>query len=96
MEKILNQLLESQKEIIKKLDGVETKQKEQGEILHAVRDAQEFQKSELDRLNITAAHIQGEQVDIREVIDNMAGDVSFLVRKAAKHDDDIRELKRIK
>jgi len=96
MEKILNRLLEGQKEIIKRLDKVEAGQKEQGEILQAVRHAQEIQKAELDRLNITAAHIQGEQVEIRETIDNTAGDVSFLVRKAAKHDDDIRELKRIK
>ena len=43
------------------------------------------------------AHIfERKQVEIREIIDNTAGDVSFLVRKAAKHDDDIRELKRIK
>jgi hypothetical protein len=70
--------------------------KEHTEILYAVRDAQEFQKAEIDRLNVTLAHIQGEQAEIREIIDNTAGDVSFLVRKAAKHDDDIRELKRIK
>lgn len=70
--------------------------KEHGEILQALRHGQEIQKAEIDRLNITAAHIQGEQVEIREIIDNTAGDVSFLVRKAAKHDDDIRELKRIK
>jgi hypothetical protein len=70
--------------------------KEHTEYLHAVRDAQEFQKAEIDRLNVTLAHIQGEQAEIREIIDNTAGDVSFLVRKAAKHDDDIRELKRVK
>ncbi|MGE5583110.1 MAG: hypothetical protein ACM3X9_11325 [Bacillota bacterium] len=70
--------------------------KEHGEILQALRHGQEVQKAEIDRLNITVAHIQEEQVEIREIIDNMAGDVSFLVRKAAKHDDDIRELKRIK
>ena len=70
--------------------------KEHTELLHAVRDAQEFQKAEIDRLNVTLAHIQGEQAEIREIIDNTAGDVSFLVRKAAKHDDDIRELKRVK
>ncbi len=70
--------------------------KEQGAILQALRHGQEIQKAEIDRLNVTAAQIQGEQVEIREIIDNLAGDVSFLVRKAAKHDDDIRELKRIK
>lgn len=84
MEKILNQLLESQKEIIKRLDGIKAKQKEQGEILQAVRHTQEAQKAEIDRLNHTTAHIQGEQADIKEIFDNMAGDVSFLVRKAAK------------
>jgi hypothetical protein len=70
--------------------------KEHGLILQALRHGQEIQKAEIDHLNITTTHIQGEQAEIREVIDNMAGDVSFLVRKAAKHDDDIRELKRIK
>ena len=70
--------------------------KEHTEILYAVRDSQELQKAEIDRLNVTLAHIQGELAQIREIIDNTAGDVSFLVRKAAKHDDDIRELKRIK
>ncbi len=101
MEKILNQLLEGQKEILKRLDQVETSQtrletiqKVQGailqgnqEILCAVRDAQEFQKAEIDRLNITVAHIGGGQ-------ERIAGDVTFLVRKAAEHEDDIRELKR--
>lgn len=90
MEQILNQLLEGQKEFLKRLDRVEnsqtrleTIQKEQGailqenqEILHAVRDAQEFQKGEIDRLNITVAHIEGGQ-------ERIAGDVTFLVRKAA-------------
>ena len=69
---------------------------EHSEILQALRHGQETQKAEIDRLNITVAGIQGEQVEIREILDNLAGDVSFLVRKAAKHDDDIRELKRIK
>ena len=78
------------------LEGHTALLEEHTEILHAVRDAQEFQKAEIDRLNVTLAHIQGEQTEIREIIDNTAGDVSFLVRKAAKHDDDIRELKRIK
>jgi len=96
MEKILNQLLEGQKEILKRLEQVETSQtrfetiqKEHGEILYAVRDAQEFQKAEIDRLNITVAHIGGGQ-------ERIAGDVTFLVRKAAEHEDDIRELKRVK
>ncbi|NLW46092.1 MAG: hypothetical protein GXY86_01955 [Firmicutes bacterium] len=70
--------------------------KDHGVILQVLRHGQEIQKAEIDHLNITIAQIQGEQVKTREVIDNMAGDVSFLVRKAAKHDDDIRELKRIK
>lgn len=82
--------------LLEKVNGHSSILKEHTEVLQAIRDAQEFQKAELDRLNITTAHIQGEQVEIREVIDNTAGDVSFLVRKAAKHDDDIRELKRIK
>jgi hypothetical protein len=69
---------------------------EHGVILQALKHGQEIQKAEIDRLNITVAHIQGEQVEIKEIVDNMAGDISFLVRKAAKHDDDIRELKRVK
>lgn len=70
--------------------------KEHSEILQALLYGQEIQKAEIDRLNITVAGIQGEQAETREILDNLAGDVSFLVRKAAKHDDDIRELKRIK
>lgn len=70
--------------------------KEHSEILQALLHGQEIQKAEIDRLNITVAGIQGEQAETREILDNLAGDVSFLVRKAAKHDDDIRELKRIK
>lgn len=69
---------------------------EHGVILQALKHGQEIQKAEIDRLNITVAHIQGEQAEIKELVDNMAGDISFLVRKAAKHDDDIRELKRVK
>ncbi|HEY8463362.1 MAG TPA: hypothetical protein VIM29_04955 [Bacillota bacterium] len=70
--------------------------KEHSEILQALRHGQEIQKAEIDRLNITVANIQGEQAEIRDTLDNLAGDISFLVRKAAQHDDDIRELKRIK
>ena len=66
------------------------------EILQALRHGQEVQKAEIDRINVTLAHIQGEQGKIKEIIHNLAGDISFLVRKAAQHDDDIRELKRIK
>ncbi len=62
---------------------------EHSEILRAVRDAQEFQKAEIDRLNITTSHIEGE-------LERIAGDVTFLVRKAAEHEDAIRELKRVK
>ena len=70
--------------------------KEHGEILLAIKHGQEIQKAEIDRLNLTVAQIQGDQAEIKEIVHNMAGDISFLIRKAAQHDDDIRELKRVK
>lgn len=70
--------------------------KEHSEILQAIKHGQEIQKAEIDRLNLTVAQIQGDQAEIKEIVHNMAGDISFLIRKATQHDDDLRELKRVK
>ena len=76
---------------------------EHGEILQALRHSSEIQKAQFDQLQITVAHIEGRQEEMNErleqmdkSIDRMAGDISFLVRKSAEHDDDIRELRRAK
>ena len=87
------EILKSHGEILKEHGEI---LKEHSEILQAIKHGQEIQKAEIDRLNLTVAQIQGDQAEIREIVHNMAGDISFLIRKAAQHDDDIRELKRVK
>ena len=72
-----------------KVTDLDQKRTEHSEILQAVRHAQETQTAQLDQINLTLARIEGCQ-------DQMAGDISFLVRKAAEHDEHIRELRRAK
>lgn len=84
------EILKSHGEILKEHGDI---LKEHGEILQAIKHGQEIQKAEIDRLNLTVAQIQGDQAEIKEIVHNMAGDISFLIRKVAKHDDDLRELR---
>lgn len=69
---------------------------EHGEILQALRHAGEVQKAQIDQLIINIAHISGHQEEMDKALDQMAGDISFLVRKSAEHGDQIRELRRAK
>lgn len=78
-------------------------QKEQGAILqenrailHAVREAQEFHKAELDRLNVNTARIEGDVAEIKIEQERTTENVNFLVRKSIEHEDDIRKLKKAK
>lgn len=103
MEKILEQILEKLNSLDNKASGMETditliktQLSEHGEILQAVRHAQETQKAQIDQLIIDTAHLNGKQEELNQTTDRLAGDVSFLVRKAAEHDEDIRNLRRAK
>lgn len=94
------ELLESIATEIKEMKSdiklIKTQQSEHGEILQSVRHSQESQVAQIDQIQITVAHIEGDQKEMDKTMNRMAGDVSFLVRKAADHDEDIRELRRAK
>jgi DNA mismatch repair ATPase MutS len=79
-----------------KLDQILAVLKHHGEMLSAILHAQEMQKAQIDQLTITTAKTDGQVVQIAESQDQIADDIDFLVRKAAKHDKDIRELRRVK
>jgi chromosome segregation ATPase len=75
---------------------IKTQQSEHGAILQAVHHAQETQKAQIDQLTINTAHLSGQQEEMNQTVDRLSGDVSFLVRKAAEHEEDIRNLRRAK
>jgi outer membrane murein-binding lipoprotein Lpp len=75
---------------------IKTQQSEHGAILQAVRHAQETQKAQIDQLIVNTAHLGGQQEELGQTVDRLSGDVSFLVRKAAEHEEDIRNLRRAK
>jgi chromosome segregation ATPase len=103
LEKILEQILEKlnsmeteQKEMKADIKLIKTQQSEHGKIIQEVRHAQKAQKAQIDQLVINTAHISGKQEELIQTVDRLDGDVSFLVRKAAEHEEDIRDLRRAK
>lgn len=73
------------------------------QLLSAIIHAQEEQKAQIDQISINLARMHGRQesmsetVDrIAETLDRIADDITFLIRKAAEHEKDIRDLRRIK
>lgn len=88
MEKILEQILEKLNSLDSKVSNIETdikliktQQSENGEILQAVRHAQETQKAQLDQLNIELAKQSGEQKESFEALANMYGQHQFEIAK---------------
>ena len=75
---------------------IKTQQSEHSEMIQAVGNAQESQMAQIDQLTYAVARIEGHQKESEKIMDQMAGDITFLVRKSAEHDDDIRELRQAK
>lgn len=95
-EKFQELVIDQLAKLNQKFDGLNQKVTEHGEILQAVRHAQEVHKAEFDQLNLIVARIEGHQEETDKTLDQMAGDISFLVRKSAEHGDQIRQLRRAK
>lgn len=107
---LLEQIAQKVTNMERELNLTKAQQLEQGEILQALRHAQESQTAQIDQISCTVARIEGWQRETDKAIERiegwqretdkaierMAGDISFLVRKAVEHDDDIRELRRAK
>ena len=91
---LLELLVNEIKEIKSDVGLIKTQQSEHGEILQSVRHAQESQKAQMDQLTYASARVEGRQETLDKTVDRMAGDISFLVKKAAEHEDDIRELRK--
>ena len=75
--------------IAQKVTGLEQKVTEHGEILQAVRHAQEIQVAKFDKLEIETARLSGK-------IEGLSTDINYLVRKSAQNADDIQELRQAK
>ncbi len=64
-------------------------------ILRALEHASQVNAAEMEGLKLSTA--SSESVDrIENALDRVGTDLSYLVRKAVQHDDDIRELRRAK
>jgi hypothetical protein len=72
--------------LVQKVTGMEQKVIEHGEILQAVRHAQEIQVAKIDKLEIETARLSGK-------IEGLSTDINYLVRKSAQNADDIQELR---
>jgi len=71
------------------LELVVQKVTEHGEILQAVRHAQEIQAAKMDKLELETARLSGK-------IEGLSTDINYIVRKSAQNADDIQELRRVK
>jgi len=87
---------EFQQLVLAKLDNLNGRLQENIEVTKGLVHQIEFQKAQFDNLMNVTAQIEGHMANSEKSIDRMAGDITFLVRKAAEHEDDIRNLKLIK
>ena len=68
---------------------------ETNRILGALEHRSQVQGAEIEQLRLSTA--SKESIDrIETTLDRIGTDLSYLVRKAVQHDDDIRELRRAK
>ena len=77
------------------MERVEGQLEENTTILRALEHASQVNAAEMEGLKLSTA--SSESVDrIENALDRVGTDLSYLVRKAVQHDDDIRELRRAK
>jgi uncharacterized protein (UPF0335 family) len=94
MEKVLEQILEKlngieseQKEMKTDIKLIKTQQSEQGEILQAVRHAQEVQKAQNDKFEVELAKLSGKMdqgfsdvVEVQKALLEMYGEHEAVIR----------------
>lgn len=89
------QLTDTVSNINRRLENVEGQLSETNSIVKSLLHNTEELDAKFDGLlNVTASNSSVEEITNK--LDRMAGDITFLVRKAAEHEDDIRKLKLIK
>lgn len=87
-----------------RLDTIETQQKENTTMIKALLHSKEILHAQYDQILITTSQIEGRlepmeksisRLDnIEKTVEHLAGDISFLVRKSADHDDEIRQIRK--
>ena len=86
---------EFQKLVLEKLSNLETQQQENTDLINALIHNVTVANAKLDGLTISTATRES-VVRVGKNVDRLGTDMSFLLRKAAEHDDDIRELRQAK
>ncbi|MBU2700613.1 putative nuclease with TOPRIM domain [Sporomusaceae bacterium BoRhaA] len=87
---------EFQQLVLEKLDNLDGRLQENIVVTKGLVHQSELQNTQFDNLMNVTARIEGHMANSEKNIDRMAGDITFLVRKTAEHEDDIRNLKLIK
>ncbi len=77
------------------LSDMKAQQQENTDLINALIHNVAVANAKLDGLTISTATKES-VIRVSKNIDRLGTDMSFLVRKAAEHDDDIRELRQIK
>jgi len=83
------------KQILSEMKDFKEQQKENTDIIKAIIHNQEVANAELEALKLNTPN-NAVIAKLDNKLDRISADVTFLVRKAAEHEDDIRNLKLIK
>lgn len=86
---------EFQKLVLQELSAIKAQQRENTDVINALVHNIEVANAKIDGLTLNTA-TKNAVIRLDKNIDRLATDISFLVRKAAEHDDDIRELRHAK
>jgi len=78
----------------RRMCNMEKQVKENTGLIKALIHAGESQKAEIEGLKMEIAKLTGTVNSIDKRLYRMAEDITFLVRKCAEHDEDIRELQK--
>lgn len=81
-----------QQQIIEHIDNLEGQTRENTDIIKAIQHNTEATSAKVDGLTVNTAS-KTALATLSKNVDDIGSDLSFLVRKAAKHDDDIRQLR---
>ena len=86
---------DGQNQIKTDISDIKAQQQENTDLINALIHNVTVANAKLDGLTISTATKES-VVRLSKNIDSLGTDISFLVRKAAEHDDNIRELRQAK
>jgi len=92
-EEFKNKMLDELKNINGRLSNIESTMAAKEDV-HKIVAGQ--QKDIMAMLQLVNGKIDESEERLAQKLDRLAGDVTYLVRKAAEHEDDIRALRRAK